>query len=478
MKQLNPVLLLSFLLPLVLLLTGCVSGGMSNPWDYKSDPAPAQEQPSDLSQKPDMADRTIPEGIYREQYQDFEARNHPLPGSTTGEAPTYTQTSPQYSIDGLYDQQQARPQMDKVKVALLLPLSGQNEKLGKSMLKSAQMALFDVGHNNFELLPQDTAGTARGAGDAARKAIDEGAQLILGPLFSHSVQSVKTVARSHNINVIAFSTDWRLADRRTFLMGFLPFDQVERIARYAAAQTITNVGALIPATQYGSAVQSTFQSAATANGLQIVDTRRVDVQNRNLTPFMREFTRYDMRNPFDPETGEPMPDDAPKAPLPFEAIFMPIGGEIARTLSNLSFRYDMGPHDIKLLGTGVWDDVALAHEPAMGGALFAGPSPALRRSFETRYQELYGKAPERLATLSYDATALAAILAQTGIQQSGKPAFDARSISNPNGFAGIDGIFRFYNNGIVERGLAVLEFKNGKIIIADDAPQTFQTKSF
>ena len=132
-------------------------------------------------------------------------------------------------IPSQYPAPQLQNNPASVKVAILLPLTGRNATLGQSMLQAAQLALFDMGNNNFTLIPRDTQGTAQGASIAASKAINDGAQLILGPLFSDSVRATQAIAKQHNVNVIAFSTDWTLADRQTFLMGFMPFSQVERV---------------------------------------------------------------------------------------------------------------------------------------------------------------------------------------------------------------------------------------------------------
>ena len=86
--------------------------------------------------------------------------------------------------------------------------------------------------------------------------------------------------------------------------------------------------------------------------------------------------------------------------------------------------------------------------------------------------------PPRLSSLAYDATALAAVLARTGQQRTGQPAFDRAALSNPNGFAGIDGIFRFNGSGLVERGLAVLEIRQRRIIEVDPSPKTFQVPTY
>lgn len=355
--------------------------------------------------------------------------------------------------------------LQPVKVAILLPLSGQNARLGDAMLNAAQMALFEVGHNSFELAPYDTKGTHQGAKSSAQNAVNEGAQLILGPLFADAVRGAKSVARASNINMVAFSTDWTLADNSTFIMGFVPFDQVKRVSAYAKSQNISNIGVFAPANNYGDAVLSAYKNAASAYGMNTIKTERFAQDGSSLSVQMRNFAQYDQR-----VAGSNV------APAPYDAIFMPVGGEMARRVASFASQYEMRPDQVKRLGTGLWDDNALASEPALNGAWFAAPDPNARRNFEREYFQTYAVKPLRISSLAYDATALAAVLARSGINNGGRPAFDSISIQNPNGFTGIDGIFRFMEGGLVERGLAVLEFKNGRMNVIDPAPRTFQSQ--
>jgi branched-chain amino acid transport system substrate-binding protein len=350
-----------------------------------------------------------------------------------------------------------------VKVALLLPLTGKHEPLGQAMLDAAQVALFDVGYSSFELMPRDTGGTASGAASAAQAALTEGAQLILGPVFAEEVRAVRPIAQSANVNIIGFSTDWSLAGDNTFIMGFLPFDQVERVTRYAAANNLTQIGVLAPSTDYGRVVTSAFDSIAPRVGVRAAAKTALPASNANLDQTIRTFTRYN---------ASAAPGSIP--PPPFSAVLMPVGGDTAQSVGALLSTYGMPPNTVKRLGTGLFDDPALAADRNLNGAWFAAPSPRLRQDFERRFNSTYHYAPPRLATLAYDATALASVLAQRGLQAGGRPAFDRDAITNPNGFAGIDGIFRFRANGTAERGLAILEFSNGQIRIVDDAPRTFQ----
>ena len=317
-----------------------------------------------------------------------------------------------------------------VRAAVLLPLSGPNAALGQSMLQAAQLAVFDLGYDNFELMPRDTGGTASGAAAAATAALGGGAELILGPLFADEVRAVKSATAGSGVNVIAFSTDWTIAGGNTYLMGFMPFEQVSRIADYAASQGLRTAAVAANADTYGAAASSAFESRAQENSMTI---------SRALSA----------------EGG-------------YDAVFIPVGGnELSSVLLRVSSK------SAQKLGTGLWDDPRVAAMPDMNGAWFAAPSPSARAGFETRYQATYGMKPVRIASLAYDATALGIALARTGHNAGGRPAFDAAHLKNTAGFAGVDGILRFNDRNIAERGMAVLQINGGQAREISPAPSSF-----
>lgn len=438
----QPYAVILGLLSLLLLITACTpTGGGYNKrnWEYNPPVRSAEQPPATLR---DNAPESIQASTIKPQAATAQSANLP-----------------------------------PVKVGILLPLSGQHAKLGEAMLNAAQIALFDIGHSTFELIIEDTKGTPAGAREAAQSIIRGGAQLVLGPVFSDSVRAAQPIINSARVNMIAFSTDWTLAGDNSFIMGFLPFDQVDRIVKFAAAKEVRTVGVLAPNNEYGRVVNSAYQNAASRYGIQTVKSQVFQPQNLNLSPVVKQFAQYDQRTAqraaAQNTPGVQITSNA-QGRAPFDAVLIPVGGQAAVSISNLLNRYDLPARTVKRLGTGLLDDPALLNEPGLNGTWFAAPSPNLRRRFEQTYQTTYNERAPRLASLAYDATALAAVLAQRGLKTQGKPAFDRTSISNPNGFAGIDGIFRFRPNGTAERGLAVLEFRNGQIKIVEDAPKTFQ----
>lgn len=446
-----------FSLLTILLLSACVSN--QNPWDRNVHTTTAQSAPSSLSAET-IAHSQPPQPVGTEQ----EAMSSRYEIPNEGGLPPTMQTAAGYPpVD-------RAPVMAPVKVGLLLPLSGQHADLGEALLQAAQLALFDIGFNSMELITRDTKGTSSGAQEAAASAINAGAQIILGPLFADSVRAVKPVAGRYNINVVAFSTDWTLAGGNTYIMGFLPFAQVQRVAEYAYRNGYRHIGILAPSDNYGNAVIAAYNSMAYRRNLPPASIARYTANSSDISNIVRTFSNYDAREAAKTE-------DMAQSPItpPFDAILLATGGEQARSVAGMLSYYDLGPNAVKRLGTGLWDDNALATDPALKNGWFAAPSPSARAEFERHYSDTYGLVPPRLASLAYDATALAAVLARNSQSAYGRPSFSHTDLTNPNGFAGIDGIFRFRPDGLVERGLAVLEFKNGMIKEIDPAPRTFQS---
>lgn len=406
------------------------------------------------------------------------------------------QNSPYGNTQGATVNGGVLPPAQKVKVAILLPLSGQHKSIGQEMLNAAQMALFDVGDLGFELLPKDTKGTEDGSLRAASQAISEGAAIILGPLFAGNAKAIRPMIANSGIYNIAFSTDWTVAGDHTLTMGILPFAQVKRITDYMTAQGSRNFAMITPRTDYGEIVQTTLMRELRSNGLYLKESNimQFDPLESDLSNKLRDFTNFDGRKlkhekelAVVTETLKKYPSDRNalnrKAELslsntagepPFDTIMVPIGGKEASTIVNLLRFYDIDGRHSTVIGTGLWDDPGLISEQAFNGTIFASPSPQARNGFEKNYHSLYGKRPARIASLAYDATALAAVLSHPNNRRAGQNVFSREALFNPNGFAGVDGIFRFRSNGLVERGLAVLEIQDGSLVVKDPAPVTFE----
>ncbi|MCP5431669.1 MAG: penicillin-binding protein activator [Alphaproteobacteria bacterium] len=344
---------------------------------------------------------------------------------------------------------------EPVRVGLLLPLTAANpsvSRLGNALFDAAELAVFQINNPNLLLMPQDTQGTSEGARAAATRAIEDGAEILLGPLFAEEVSAVAPVAASRAVPVVAFSSDRAVAGPGTFLLSFSAEDEVERVTRFAVSQGLTQIAALVPQGTYGSRVENELMAVAGQTGAQVVDV---------------VFYYPGAENFLEPT--KQLADAYKQGYAVFDAVLIPEGGTSLRGLVPLLPYYDIDNRKVRFLGTGLWDDPSLWREPSLYGGWFAAPDPRSRAGFVSRFAEVNGHAPERIATLAFDAVTLAAALADGAPGQRYTPA----RISDPNGFFGLDGIFRFRPDGTIERGLAVLEVNDGRIQIVSPAPDRF-----
>lgn len=337
-----------------------------------------------------------------------------------------------------------------------MPLSGPNAGLGKAILDAAQLALFETGGRRMTLIPRDTGGTPDGAAAAARSAIADGAQLILGPLLAAEVAAVKPIARDAHINVIAFSTVTSLAGGGTFLMGFLPRQEVVREVDYAHQRGLDRFAALVPDSPYGHLMADALKEAVAAAGGTVAKIASYGPTAADSAAAIKTLGGGGA--------------GAAASPPTFEALLLPEGGARLDQIAGQLQAAGLDRPQVRLLGSGLWDVPGIGKDPALVGGWFAASPPDQRRVFAARFQATYGHEPPRLASLGFDAAALAAVLAR----QDGSRPFSREAIMNPSGFTGVDGLFRFRPDGLVQRGLAVLEVEPQGNVVISPAPQSFE----
>lgn len=336
----------------------------------------------------------------------------------------------------------------KVRVGLILPLTaeGSGATVGNSLKNAAEMALAEFPGADLTVLVKDDRGTPEGARAAAQEALGEGAELIIGPLFAPSVQAAGQVARSANRPMMAFSSDTNVAGRGIYLLSFPPENDVNRVIAYASSQGRKSFAALVPDSAYGKVVEAAFQQAVANQGARVVVIERFGADQNNMRAAAQRL----------------MP-----ALQQADALFVPAAADTMPTLGLVLQQAGYDPAKVKPLGTGVWNDASVARVPAIQGGWFASPDTAGFNAFAARYQQRFNSAPTRTATLAYDAVSLAAALART----QGSQRFSESVLTNPQGFAGADGVFRFRPDGQIDRGLAVLELRNGQIVTVNSAPR-------
>jgi branched-chain amino acid transport system substrate-binding protein len=336
-----------------------------------------------------------------------------------------------------------------VRVGVILPLqsgSAAVKALADTMLKAAELAVYDSGNKDIVLMTADEGSTAADASAAAERLLNQGAEIIVGPLFAPAVRAVAPAARDRGVVVLAFSTDSSVAGDGVYLMGFLPQNDVNRVVSYALEHDHHKFAVLAPNSAYGDITLDALRATLKDTKGELGDVVRFpDTEDGALNPA------------------------AKAAKTDADALLIPDGGPVLRAISPTLGTDGLDPGKVKLLGTGLWNDPANLTQPTLNGGWFAAVDPKNNETFDAKYRAAFDVNPPPLAALAYDALSLVAVLAK------GEPykRFTRAALADPNGFSGVDGIFRFMPDGTTERGLAVLQVSPDGFRVVDPAPTTF-----
>ena len=328
-------------------------------------------------------------------------------------------------------------------VALLVPMTGANGAVGRSIANATQLALLDTGNAELRITTYDTA---TGAAASAQKAIDEGARLILGPLLAEDVRAVLPVARRVGVAVISFSNDTSLAGSGAYMMGYSPAQSIERVVDYARGTGITTYGGLVANNVYGQRASTAFLRAVEGVKGQVIALENYDRSAASITAAAARLGRKG-------QVG---------------AVLIVDDGATAAGVVPLMRKGEPGA---RVLGTERWNiEAAIATKPSLNGAWFASVPDELYRKYAVKYRARFGIAPYRLSSIGYDAVLLAIRIARDW--PIGRP-FPEERLRDRGGFAGIDGALRFGRDGFAERALEVQEVRGGTTVTVSPAPSGF-----
>lgn len=333
---------------------------------------------------------------------------------------------------------------ERHRIALLVPVSGANAGVGQSIANATTMALLDTAAKNVRITTYDTG---KGAGAAVSRALADGNKLILGPLTSDEVKVTASAARKANVPIISFSNDASVAGNGVFIMGYSPAQSVERVVGFAHSKGMNSFAALVPAGVYGERAGTAMLRAVEASGGTVVSMQTYQRSTASLNAAIGKLSQ-----------------------LPgYDAVLIADGGRIAMQAAPAIRKG--GGTNARILGTELWNtESEISSSAALRGAWFASVSDAYYRQLATKYRARFNTAPYRLSALGYDAVLLTVKIAQDW--KPGRP-FPVSALLDKEGFAGIDGAFRFGRDGVAERALEVQQVGDGKFSVVDAAPRGF-----
>jgi len=346
-----------------------------------------------------------------------------------------------------------------VPVALLVPRGGtaSDNQLAQDLENAARLAIRDLSGVQIDLRVYGTGGNAAMAGTAAAQAVNDGAQIIVGPLYGEAANAAGNAVAAQGVNVLSFSNNPSIAGGNVFALGQGFGDTANRLVRYAKSSGKDKILILHSQDLAGQVGRDAIKRAIAANGATSAGT--VDYalsQESVIAAVPRAKAAYDANG-----ANAIFLTTSSASALPLFAQLLPEAGLPVATTQYIGLtRWDIPAQTLSL--------------PGVQGGWFALPDPNASTSFSQRYSATYGTTPNPIAGLAFDG-----IAAVGALVKSGRPdALSAGRLTQGAGFRGASGVFRLKKDGTAEHGLAIATIRNKSVVIIDPAPKAFGGAGF
>ena len=367
---------------------------------------------------------------------------------------------------------------DKLRIAILVPLSGKVKVVGESIVNSAQMSIFDNNKRNIVLKVYDTKGTTFGAVEALNTAIKDGIDVVVGPLFSEETKAVKNIIKNNNLISFSLSNDEELKNiDNVFVTGSIPEQEIQTLISYMMENDFYNYVALMPNSSHGALMNKILRNTILNKDGLLIKTDYYEPNEKNMLLKINDlvnfyevpqtiFEDYEKKKLENKLLGleEPELVIQEEEKIYPQALFIPDGGSKAEEIANLLFINQKNDRYIQLIGTSKLDgDSSIQNNPYMDQVIFVGSNPDKYQKFYDNYLKIYRKEPIKITSMVYD---LINVIDRFYEKFEDGYVVNKKTLLDPNGFDGIDGKFRFLPNGLVDRHLYVIQMQNkSKVVI-------------
>ncbi|MBM3579591.1 MAG: penicillin-binding protein activator [Alphaproteobacteria bacterium] len=391
---------------------------------------------------------------------------------------------PQISESKTHDQfesrnlQTAKIEEKKTQIALFLPFSGKNKELGWSLFNAATISLFDNDQNHaIELVLIDSKDTEKEAQEAFKQIVERKIRIVIGPVFSGQIAVIEKEAKRNKITMVSLSNNQDLMgkvyeDGGVFLAGILPEAQMDHIIEYAIEQDKESFAVIAPNNQFGRTMAGLFTKIVRNRDGNIITSELYEPNGLNIERAVeRVVSAFSLPSHMTIGKSKIKKDvvitDADRVYA--QVILIPESGKNLSKVAAALKKLNKDERNFQLIGTNQWDDLVTLNDANLLGAWFPAPENTRFRNFERAYYQSFSKFPPRISSLVYDLTAAVVELVNRAGRNTAPSISDFINYANPptNGFDGIDGLFRFLPNGLVQRNLAVLQVGNGKFDVID-----------
>ncbi len=353
----------------------------------------------------------------------------------------------------------------KIKLGLLVPLSGNNAELGKQIIKSVRLALKDIENNQIEIYPKDTESNPNQTLRSAKEFEQMGINLVIGPIFYENLINLEEVDK---ITFLSLTNKTIELPNNVISSGINSTSQINAIKKFIELNNIDKSIFLIPNLNYDLEIQKGIKNSK----IKFYKEYYYDIEPTKLTKQIEKITNYGTRkqNLIDELTRLENSNETNKEKkienlkkrytlgnLKFDSVIITDFDESLKSVITSLLYTDVSPNDYYLITLNQWFDETLLKETALQPIYYPSVNKDNLDNFKKKFFLEFNEAPNHLSLLSYDLVGLIYYLSlKNGLSEINK------SFKTENSFKGKIGIFDIKNNKINHR-LNFYEVKNGTI---------------
>ncbi len=382
----------------------------------------------------------------------------------------------------------------KYKVAILLPLSGRHEKIGKSLLNSIHLAYNQNPNKYIELKIYDTKSDLKFSETIAKEILNDGNKAVLGPLLGEEAVIIAKTLEKNEIPVFTFSNDITLIQNTPNLYSLspMPSAEIEASIDYASKTLKSkNFAVLVPDNKYGEIMYASIKKFLADRNLNLVryvsyppNSPRIMVNIRKILP-RNELLRYEKINTqlqnkeevLD-KKGKPI-NKAPDPILDFDTLIIADYGSRVSVVASHLPSLGINMKSLKVIGLSNWETQEIYNNNLFQNAYFASLVDFNESHFAKKYEEYYGTLPQLLDVTAYDSVITLMTLVYKDTEGNLVNNFTKEHITSIK-LKGLASNFIITENGITKRNMSIKQinkYRDGVVIKKEDIDLNSFTKN-
>ena len=354
---------------------------------------------------------------------------------------------------------------EKIKIGLLVPLTGENKDIGKQIIKSTRIALKDINSSRIEIFPRDTGSDPDKTIKSAMELKEIGVKIVIGPVFH---KSLSYLGELNDIVFVSLTNKTLDLPNNTISGGVNATSQLDAIKKFIELNELKKTVFLTPKLDYEREIKKAIKQSK----IKIYKHYIYDTEPTKLTAQIEKITNYKTRkqNLLDEikrvENSE-LPDKERQleklkkrytlGKVNFDSIIISDFEESLKSVITSLLYTDVSPKEKFTITFNQWFDESLLDEKNIQPIYYPSINRKNLKDFEEKFHKEFNQKPNYLSLLSYDLVGLIYYLSLNTEMEDLNKLFRKK-----NSFKGKIGIFDIENNKINHR-LNLYKIKDGVI---------------